>query len=97
MLPPDRHLARHMRHAAASEFARDVVHEAATIVVRKPLLEVMQPREIGAITLPTAIAIELDVMQHPLGRPIALRLIHHPRKRQRDLEERPAIHRVHVH
>ena len=86
-----------MRHTCAAQTPRQILDQAAPIVVREPILEVMEPRKIFAGALPAAITIQLDVMQHPLRRPILFRFTQHPREAERDLIKRPAIHPVEIH
>ena len=57
----------------------------------KPVLQVMQPREIFAGAMPAAVPVELDEMEHRLRRPALARLIEHAGEGERGLEEGPAI------
>ena len=97
MPPADRHLARRMRHARAAQTARQIFHQTAPVVIREPVFQIMEPRKIFARALPAAITIQFDVMQHLLRRPILLRLIQHPRERERIFVKRPAIHPGEIH
>ena len=83
--------------ADAAEISREIVDQTAPIVIRQPILQIMQPRKIFAGALAAAITIELDVVQQPLRRPLACGLIEHAGKAERDLEERPAIHPIEIH
>src|SRR5205823_11554742 len=49
------------------------------------------------IALAAAVAVELEIFEHRLGRPLVLRLIEHAGEGERGLEEGPAIETVEVH
>ncbi len=63
MPPAHTHLARRVRNVRAAETARQIFHQAAPVIVVKPILQIMQPREIFAAAFAAAIPVELDVMQ----------------------------------
>src|SRR5688572_3661741 len=80
MPPAHRHLARRVRYAHTSQAASEVFDEAAPVIVRKPILQIMEPRKVFARALASAIAIQLDVMEQPFRRPILFGVIEHPRE-----------------
>src|SRR5947209_19001188 len=55
------HLTRGMRHAAPTEFARQIFNQTPAIIVVKPVFQIMQARKIFAGALAAAISILLDV------------------------------------
>ena len=96
MPPADCHLARRMRHAHASKAAGQVLDQTAPVIVREPILQIMEPRKIFARALTSAITIQLDVMKQPFRRPVFRRFVQHPRECERDLEKRPAIQGIEI-
>src|SRR4029077_8936909 len=70
--------------------------EAAALVIIEPLLEIMKARGEDAIAAPAAVTVELDHTEKLMGRRV-FRTLQHPRRAERDLEKRPAIHAGHVH
>src|SRR6266404_6326534 len=86
-----------MRNAHPAVLARKIDKQSAPIVIEQPVLEVMQARKIIAGAFAAAIAVQFDVMQQTLGRPVFLRLIQHSREGQRDLKKRPAIHPLKIY
>src|SRR5437879_13536954 len=81
-----------MRNAHPAVLARKIDNQSAPIVIEQPVLEVMQARKIFAGASAAAIAVQFDVMQQTLGRPVFLPLIQHSRKGQREPKKRPALH-----
>jgi len=57
----------------------------------------MQTRKIFAGAFAAAIAIDLDVMEQVLRRPIGFRFVQHPRESERRFKKRPAIHPLKIH
>ena len=86
-----------MRDAEAAEIARQVLYQPTTVIVVKPILQIMQTREIFASTFAAAIAVEFDIVQQPFRSPIRFWLIQHPREAERDFEKRPTIHALKIH
>src|ERR1043166_1736659 len=81
-----------MGHARSAQLARDIGDETALIVVVQPVFEVVQSRQIFSSANAPAIAVQFDVMQQTLWRPVFFWLVQHPREGERDFEKRPAIH-----
>src|SRR5205814_10436460 len=86
-----------MRNASSAQLARKIYNQSAPIVVVEPVFEVMQARKVIASAFTAAIAVELDVMEQMLGRPVLLRLIQHPGEGERDFKKGPAIHSLKIH
>src|SRR6266516_6283470 len=86
-----------MRDAEAAEIARQVLYQPTTVIVVKPILQIMQTREIFASTFAAAIAVELDIVQQPFRSPIRFWLIQHPGEAERDFEKSPTIHALKIH
>ncbi len=74
MPPTHTHLAGGMWNAAAAQTARQVLNKATTVIVVKPVFQIMQTREIfaGAFTAP--IAVQFDIVQQAPRSPIRFRL-----------------------
>src|SRR5260370_30245734 len=97
MPPAPAHLAWGMWNTAAAKTARQIFHQAATIIIVKPILQIMQTRKIFAGAFPAAIAVDFDVMQQTFRSPIRFRLAQHPGKAEGDFEKGPAIHSLKNH
>src|SRR5437773_9553627 len=95
--PTHTHLASGMRDAEATEIARQVFYQTATVIVVKPILQIMQTGKIFARTFTAAIAVEFDIVQQPFRSPIRFWLIQHPGEAERDFEKGPTIHALKIH
>ena len=60
MPPADAHLVRGMRNTAPAKLTRQIFNQAATIIIVQPIFEVMQPLQVIAGALATAIPVHFD-------------------------------------
>src|ERR1044071_1813410 len=97
MAPASGHLSRGMRNAPTAKITGHVLHQTASIVIVKPVFQVMEPRKIIAGTLTAAIAVHLDVVQQTFRRPIGFGFVYHSPKSRSPFEKRPAIHPVDIY
>ena len=64
----------------------EIVDQTTLIVIRQPILQIVQPGKIFAGALAIAIPVELDIMEQPRRVPLTGGLIKHPGEAKRDLE-----------
>ena len=83
---------RRMVRTHATQLAGKIFYQSASIVIREPILEVMQAGQIFAGAVAAPITIELDIMQQRRRCPLRLWFIEHAGEAEGDLKKRPAIH-----
>jgi hypothetical protein len=62
MFPAHGHFPRLMRHPDASQFTRKILDEAALLVVRNPVLKIMQSGRISSVASPRPVPVQLDII-----------------------------------
>ena len=97
MPPADRHFPGGMRTLSRRRVRGQVFDQAARIIVRQPIFQVMQPGKIFA----RALAVRDNDLSRcnaaTVRRPIRFRFVQHARESERDFEKRPAIHSEEIH
>ena len=79
-----------------TQVTSDILDKTASLIVSKPVLEVVQPGHVAPIATAATVAVEFNILQECLRSPLFPRFIEHAGHRQCNLKVCPAVEALQI-